>query len=85
MNLLASWFVKSYLSQKIVIKCANDLQQMQNQGHEDCCKTRGRSFAMHPYLSVEEMKPNEEEESNDEKPEIPNCTITTVIHHFQAL
>ena len=45
----------------------------------------GKKLCYASILSVEEMKPNEEEESNDEKPEIPNCTITTSYPLFPRL
>ncbi|KAK4575565.1 hypothetical protein RGQ29_026499 [Quercus rubra] len=45
----------------------------------------GKKLCYASILSVEEMKPNEEEESNDEKPEIPNCTITTSYPPFPRL
>ena len=45
----------------------------------------GKKLCYASILSVEEMKPNEEEESNDEKPQIPNCTITTSYPPFPRL
>ncbi|KAF3964277.1 hypothetical protein CMV_011421 [Castanea mollissima] len=44
----------------------------------------GKKLCYASILSVEKMKPNEEE-SDDEKPEIPNCTITTSYPPFPRL
>ncbi|KAL0000407.1 hypothetical protein SO802_014188 [Lithocarpus litseifolius] len=45
----------------------------------------GKKLCYASILSVEEMKPNEEEESDDEKTEIPNCTIITSYPPFTRL
>ncbi|KAL4618461.1 hypothetical protein ACB092_06G012400 [Castanea dentata] len=45
----------------------------------------GKKLCYASILSVEEMKPNAEEESDDEKPVILNCTITTSYPQFPRL
>ena len=44
----------------------------------------GKKLCYASILSVEKMKPeeNEEKELDDEKPERPQCTLHQVIHHF---